>query len=51
MNAYVYYRDKAEAVEPDQTLEAADEEMPGNGQADIEVTEAENPLSILSRCV
>ena len=48
MNAYVYYRDKAEAVEPDQTLEAADEEIQGNGQADIEVTEAENPLSILS---
>ena len=48
MNAYVYYQDKAEAVEPDQTLEAADEEIQGNGQADIEVTEAENPLSILS---
>ena len=48
MNAYVYYRDKVEAVEPDQTLEAADEEIQGNGQADIEVTEAENPLLILS---
>ena len=47
MNAYAYYLDTAEAVEPDMTLEAADGEGLTGEEADIEVTEGNNPLAIL----
>lgn len=48
MNAYVYYQTHAEAVEPDMTLDAADDEdVTGTGVAELSVTEELNPISSL----
>ena len=46
MNAYIYYADTAEAVEPDMTLTAADE-IVTDEEADVTVTKEENPLALL----
>ena len=48
MNAYVYYQTHADAVEPDMTLDAADDEdVTGDGVAELSVTEEANPISSL----
>lgn len=48
MNAYVYYQTHAVAVEPDMTLDAADnEDVTGTGEAELSVTEDVNPISSL----
>lgn len=48
MNAYVYYQTHAVAVEPDMTLDAADnEDVTGTGEAELSVTEDVNPINSL----
>lgn len=47
MNAYVYYKDKVTAVEPDVMVEAADETETVQ-KAEIAMTEDENPVAMLN---
>ena len=47
MNAYVYYKDKVTAVEPDATVETA-AETESVRTADIAMTEDENPVAMLN---
>lgn len=47
MNAYMYYKDKVTAVEPDATVEAA-AETESVQEAEIAMTEDENPVAMLN---
>lgn len=47
MNAYTYYKDKVQAVEPDATVETA-AETESVQKADITMTEDENPVAMLN---
>ena len=51
MNAYVYYKDKVQAVEPDAVVETASEpesDVVAENMPDIQMDEKENPIAALS---